>query len=464
MRCLTLADALAERGATCTFFANTDAAITVPSLRRCGHRLLAHEDIATTPSKAFEWLVVDDYRLERRAEASIRRVAERVMIIDDLANREHDCDLLLDCTPDRRPAEYSSLVDSDPQMLLGAAYALVRPEFFAHRHAALTRRRSAQKPSRIFVSFGLVDPRGVTSEAVRELARAFPDLEIDVVLGPQAGSIREVTTMARDNPKIHLHVDPMSMSALMAQADLALGAGGSSTFERATLALPTVALVLADNQRTLTLRAADRGALTAIEGATIRDALDAIGTLIGDASSRTEMAWAAARLCDGLGVQRAVHTMLPHLTTERAIVRLRPATWSDADRIFVWHNEPRARTYSSDRNPPQREVHETWLRGKLRDPYCIMNIIEVDGTPAGTLCFDRRLNGSFMTSILVSTAYHGRGVGVAAVRTGGAMLCGFGIWAFMDEKNVPSVRMFTNAGFVQVETGKYFLANGSPDQ
>src|SRR5262249_18815445 len=151
-RCLALADELAERGHGCVFAVSAETAATMPSLAASGHDIEALSAGTTAdlePSLlAASWpqgcalLVVHHYGRDARFESACCPWAERILVIDDLADRPHDCDLLLDSTLGRAPADYASLCPKTCRMLLGPAYALLRPEFAAARSESLARRRA----------------------------------------------------------------------------------------------------------------------------------------------------------------------------------------------------------------------------------------------------------------------------------------------------------------------------------
>jgi UDP-2,4-diacetamido-2,4,6-trideoxy-beta-L-altropyranose hydrolase len=397
----------------------------------------------------FDWLIVDDYALAAPQETPWRAVARNILAVDDLANRPHDCDLLLDSTPSRVPADYAGLVPPAARLRLGYSYAPLRSEFALRRPAALARRAATAKPQRLLVSFGLVDPDGITAEAVRAIAAALPELAMDVVLGPLSQSHAKIEALA--HAQVTLHVDPPSMAELMIASDIALGAGGSTAWERACLALPSVALILADNQRALALGLEKCGALCAIEktGDRWQQVIGALEQLCDDIAAWRTMSLKAALACDGLGAQRLAAELHPPLSKSGQAVRLRPATPLDTDRIFQWQTAPGARTYSSDPKPPSREGHENWMARKLADPGCIFNIIEEGGTPAGVLRMDLRQEGSYMISVLVADAARGCGVGLAALQAGTALMHGHTLWAKIDDRNAVSLRMFAKAGFTR---------------
>ena len=269
MRCLTLAEALRETGAGIRFVCrelegNLGGLIeargfevhALPGLEPTANPLAwtaAHwgEDAAQTASflKArADWLVVDHYGLEQRWEGEMRGCADRLMVIDDLADRVHDCDLLLDQNDLWNPARYDALTPAHCRKLLGPAYALLRDEFRKAREA--WPRTVKERVERVFVFFGGTDPTNETSKTLRALQRwrERKKPNIDVVIGGGNPHRAEVEGLVSAAPDALLHVQARNMAELMARADVSVGAGGSTTWERFCLGLPGLVVTTANNQ------------------------------------------------------------------------------------------------------------------------------------------------------------------------------------------------------------------------
>jgi UDP-2,4-diacetamido-2,4,6-trideoxy-beta-L-altropyranose hydrolase len=460
VRSISLANALAAQGASCAFFVDDQTVKSTPLLSRSGHALVPHSGHAAPIGHgAFDWTVVDDYGLSAADETVWRAVSRKILVLDDLANRRHDCDLVVDSTPSRRAEAYAALVPAGARLLLGPAYAPLRSEFALRRPEALARREATVRPSRLLVSFGLMDPGGITARAVLAISKALPDLAMDVVLGPMTPSFEALKALG--SPNITVHCDPPSMPDLMIAADLALGAGGSTAWERAALGLPSVVLILADNQRALAQDLAQRGALSALAQKEDWPAvIAALKTLTENREAWHAMSRRAALVCDGRGANRVALEMNPPLSRPGLPVRLRPATDGDTDRIFQWQSAPGAREFSSNPRSPAREEHEAWMARKLDEPRCVFNIITEDDVPAGVLRLDQRLDGSFMTSILVADDARNRGIAGAALKAGAQLMQGTDLWARIDPRNTASLRSFAKAGFLP-ENGVYRRAHTS---
>jgi UDP-2,4-diacetamido-2,4,6-trideoxy-beta-L-altropyranose hydrolase len=324
MRCLTLARALTERGAECAFVESRAAA---PVLRRFGWpeqtllAMIGAEDLGEVVGWGREFadrfeadlVVVDHYGAGATEETQLRGLHRRIAVIDDLANRRHACDLLLDPGFGRRRRDYASLVRENCVTLIGPGGALVRPEFAQARPRALSRRARHDPVRRVLVAFGLTDLGGITARAVSALTPRLGDVRLDVVLGPGAASYEALTALAADDRRIHLHTDNPDMVTLTADADAAVGAGGSSVWERACVGLPSLTLVLADNQAPMAQRLADAGVALAVDARTAdfeANLADEWDRLIDDRDLRWALCQRSSDLCDGRGAERVAEAVL----------------------------------------------------------------------------------------------------------------------------------------------------------
>jgi UDP-2,4-diacetamido-2,4,6-trideoxy-beta-L-altropyranose hydrolase len=315
MRSLTLAGALEAQGATCRFVippaAEAIFAAFAPEAERLAGASNAPGDLAAAVKPhAFDAIVFDHYGL---SEGDHRAMAQGkpALAIDDLADRVLAADLVLDSGPARRAEDYDGLIPEGARLLLGPQYAPVRPEFAALRDTALAWR--GEPVGRVLVSLGLTDVDGITGRVVERLRPKVSDVGIDIVLGAEAPSLASLTKIARRDTRIALHIDSLQMAQLTAEADFAIGAAGSSTWERCTLGLPTLMLVLAENQRAAAQTLAEREAALVVDaGAADFEALfdRALMRIATDANLRRQLATASAELCDGQGGPRVAEAFL----------------------------------------------------------------------------------------------------------------------------------------------------------
>ncbi len=330
MRCLTLADALRARGAQCSFLCRPHAGHLLDLVAQRGHKALTlsepHEDINAPVDLAhaawlgaswaddaeqtkralcgytMDWLVVDHYALDARWEQALRPLAKRIMAIDDLADRPHACDLLLDQNLGRKEADYSSLLSSHTQTMIGPRFALLRPEFAKWRALSLARRDPPQLQS-LLITMGGVDKDNITGQVLFGLHKApLPsDLKISVVMGQHAPWLEQVHAQAILMPwQTQVHVAVSNMAELMANSDLAIGAAGSTSWERCCLGLPTIQIVLAANQLAIAEALAHSGATKTATPCNLSAVLEEVD-LISSFGWLQDMSRAAAQITSGGG-------------------------------------------------------------------------------------------------------------------------------------------------------------------
>jgi len=341
VRCLTLAGALSQRGADVLFVCREHLGDSVAMIEEQGfevHRLHARESAGVasetpdhdhrlgtswevdaletaaaiaTAGAAPDWLVVDHYALDRRWESALRTSVRRIMAIDDVADRPHDCDLLLDQNVDNPLHQrYSRLLPEHATRLLGTAYALVRPEFAAHRAAALSRRDG--QLDRILVSMGGTDPENDTAKAVKGLAKVDSHrYTVDVVIGASNRHREELLALCERLPSATLHVQTIHMATLMSQADVAIAAGGSTTWERCVVGLPAVVAIQSQNQAAIVEAIHQVGAHQSLGWSSDLEP-DDYGRAIEALTHQTltRMSKVSASLCDGAGATRVAQYLM----------------------------------------------------------------------------------------------------------------------------------------------------------
>jgi UDP-2,4-diacetamido-2,4,6-trideoxy-beta-L-altropyranose hydrolase len=256
-------------------------------------------------SGSTDWLIVDHYALDNRWESAMREKCHHIMCVDDLADRTHDCDILLDQSLGRTADDYSHFVSSDTRLLLGPQYALLRCEFAQWRDISLARRQSP-KMHHILVTMGGVDYENVTGRVLAVLAQIrFETLrQITVVLGPHAPWHDTVSAFAA-GMKVRTTVlsNVENMAELMTSCDLAIGAGGSTTWERCSLGLPTIMVSLAENQKFISQEVSRSGGAILCDLANLECELENILYLVLQLDFLKELSIKASNITDGLGMQ-----------------------------------------------------------------------------------------------------------------------------------------------------------------
>jgi UDP-2,4-diacetamido-2,4,6-trideoxy-beta-L-altropyranose hydrolase len=329
MRCLTLANALRERGAHCRFICREEPGNLLDMIDRQGFETFAlpvanDQDIdwqadaeqtkVGAGDMAIDWLVVDHYALDARWESAMRPSCCRIMVIDDLADRLHDADLLLDQNLGRHSEHYAGLVPQTCRPLFGPEFALLRQEFSRWRPYSLARRLTP-RINRVLVSMGGVDNDNVTSRVLALLNECSLEQEctIKVMMGPRApwiGEVKGIASALRWNTEVI--VSPPDVAKILADADLAIGASGSSSWERCCLGLPTVSVVIADNQEYIGRQLANIGAIRLVHLESLDFDLKAsFDDLIESPSRLEQMSQMAASITNGTGVDSVVDAMSP---------------------------------------------------------------------------------------------------------------------------------------------------------
>jgi len=324
MRCLTLADELTQRGAQICFvsrylpeyLANLLAAkgyelarldstendadldeLTHAPWLGCSQAQDAKNSIKALSDRAWDWLIVDHYALDCRWESKLRQAVKKILVIDDIADRQHDCDVLLDQNfYADMSTRYAGKVPDHCRLLLGPRYALLREEFRHLREQVEPRKGSVQ---RILVFFGGVDADNYTGRAIQALTDiGVADMQVDVVIGAQH-PCREAIETACLHQHFTCYVQTNRMAELMAAADLSIGAGGTATWERCYMGLPSIILVLAENQNKAAKDLDAAGVLINLGDArliTNMELTSAIRGLIGDVELRSKLSAASLKL------------------------------------------------------------------------------------------------------------------------------------------------------------------------
>lgn len=260
-------------------------------------------------------LVVDHYRLDQAFERACRGFARRIAVIDDLANRAHDADLLLDQTFGRSEGDYLGLVPEGCTLLCGSRYALLRQDFAKLRESALAKRWARGAVQRILIAMGAADAADLTSLALTAATRVAERLDrplvVDVILGGGAPRLDAVRHRLSGVPAWAVHVDVPggALAELMASADIAIGAAGTTSWERCCLGLPSVVVVAADNQAKTAAELAAAGACTVVRADAAEDIAAAVVAVCRDQDARLAMSEAAAAVCDGAGPARVVEAV-----------------------------------------------------------------------------------------------------------------------------------------------------------
>jgi len=340
IRCLTLANILKRLGWQCKFICREHHGNLVDHIRSCGYDVgvlpIANNDLVIKKTgsekrsnyskwlgsdwridaeqtkiciggEVVDWLIVDHYAIDIRWESELRDVCHRLMVIDDLANRRHDCDILLDQNLGRIEFDYAQLTSENCLILLGPNYALLRSEFHQLRKCSL-KRRTIPKMEHLLISMGGVDKSNTTEHILETLksCKLPSELRITVVMGIHAPWLNRVQLCATKMPYLtEVKVNVTNMAKLMTISDLAIGAAGSASWERCCLGLPSLIKINADNQLHIA------NALQKMGAAKIFTEREGVGTLptvitklVDNTQALSDLSRISSKITDGYGTRR----------------------------------------------------------------------------------------------------------------------------------------------------------------
>ncbi len=359
------------------------------------------------------WAVVDDYALDARWHATAAAAGLRVAVIDDLADRPLDAELVIDTNEGAdAAARYAAVLRRPARLLAGCRYALLDRVYTGAPPAAL------QDPVRsLGVFMGGSDARGLSAAVVAAARRVFHG-PIEAVATSAHARLDGLWALAAADPALQLSLDLPHLAGFHARHGLQIGAGGSANWERCCLGVPTLAVPVAANQLAVLPALAERGAVALWNGDPLADPAGlaaAIAALLADAGRRAAMAAAGRRLVDGQGALRVALALLTnHLS-------LRSADGGDCERMLQWRNDPATRAVSADPREIDPQTHRDWFAASLAMPTRRLWIGQVGPRPVGVLRFDFDAAAA-RVSIFLDPALTGLGLGTPLLACGEARL------------------------------------------
>ncbi len=472
MRCLTLADALHTRAIAIRFISRHLPQYLQKILTEKGYECtlleglptdsfaedLAHSHwLETTQSadaeavvqvlsdKTWEWMIVDHYALDSRWESALRQTVRRILVIDDIADRPHDCDVLLDQNfYSDMEARYAGKVPAYCKLLLGPRYALLRDEFRQLRQQLKPRTVPVK---RILLFFGGVDTENYTAKALSALdGNRLGSIHVDVVIGLQNPFRAQIEALCAAR-EFTSHVQTSRMGELMAAADLAIGAGGSATWERCCLGLPTIAIATAENQIMQVRDAACEGLLYAPD--TDEDVTGSIHRHLFALIENTNLLRLLSRnaFCavDGKGVLRVIREM------RCSGIEIRISTLDDSENLFKWRNHNMIRAVSRNSHKIEWRDHQKWFAAVLSSSERALLIGTLHEVAVGVVRFDIQ-DSVADVSIYVVPDIHLSGIGYELLQSAEEWLKKFRpeidvIKAVVLGGNERSHHLFSGAGY-----------------
>lgn len=462
MRCLALAQTWIEMGGR-AIFAMTETNPTIDALLHATGASLARltatagclhdasETVAVAGREGARWIVADGYEFAAGYQDALRQRENRVLFIDDDGRyQRYEADLILNQNAHAAETLYADRA-AHTRLLLGPRYALLRRQFQSTTPPPRDFTRPARK---VLVTLGGADPENVTQNIIEAL-QAMPGDTLEalvVVGGSNIHGAKLEQAVAASPARINLVRDAKNMPELMAWADVAVSAAGSTTLELAYMGVPMLLLVIADNQTGVAERMQSLGAARNLGWAhavSVSAIAEAIRELMIDNDERSRLSRTALELVDGRGTRRVARAL------RQESVHLRPATPDDAQVLWRWANDPvvRASAFSQDQIP--WGDHVAWLEGKLQNPDCCLLMASDDaGRLAGQIRFDF-CGSEAEIDLSVAAEARGRGLASELIRTGVARMAGQRasaqtFRADVKVSNPRSLQAFLQAGFERV--------------
>lgn len=463
-RCLSLAHALRDAGAEVRILA-ARLDVDVPAIVQAagfecwqftpaGNVIGKDSSVATAQDDAHQsaellrdwmphWVIVDHYGIDAGWHGKIRQIlGTRIAVIDDLANRTLDADLLIDHNfSDNHKVKYAARLKRSMPILGGPRFALLGPSYVNAKPYQFN-----EQVRSIGIFMGGTDPMDASS-LVLEACRVHAGF---------SGLIEVATTSANPHfsalqaacgrwPDTDVLIDQEELSGFFARHDLQIGAGGGATWERCCIGAPTLALICADNQKVVVPALYRLGAVDTVMPLSAATVGNAVTTLLGDPERRAKLSAASKRLVDGLGARRVALMML------RDMLLVRPARMDDAHLMFEWRNHPATRQSARDDREISWADHEAWIKRTLDNPQRCLLIAEVGHCPVGVIRFDFK-GTQAEVSLYLDPALHGLGLGKRMLHAGEASA--MTAWPRLEvitaealEDNLGSQRLFLDAGY-----------------
>ena len=411
----------------------------------------------TSPST----IVIDHYGISREWEERIRshyiddgQQTPALIAIDDLANRKHAVDILVDATraTNSEKSRYSSLVPKDCRLMLGPYYALLDSIYCRLRPIVPHRQRLGN----ILVFFGGIDAANYTSVALRALKiEEMHNVSVDIILGKRARHLKEVQNLVQGNQQFSVHVGLASLAGLIVRADLAIGAAGTTSWERACLGLPTIICPVADNQAQTSKEICNAGAGILVNEKEKKELerriKEEVRNILHNQGSISSMSKRCAALGDGYGTHRLTSVILG----TRKEIFAREATLPDMYLYYQWANDKEVREQSFNKRGFSIESHINWFSKRVdSDLFIMLVFVDIEGLPVGQIRFER--SGSHVKQATIAFSidevHRGQGLGAKVLELGcDEMFKRWGLdneaYGEVLEDNIPSRKAFIKAGF-----------------
>ncbi len=447
----------------------------------CSYQADAQECLHALTGLNIHLLIIDHYSLDHQWQAILKdklnsdlnkQYSTKFMVIDDLANRKHHCDILLDQTLGRIPQDYKELTPHHCQLLLGNEFIMLRDEFEGSRMKAESIREKTSEIKNILITMGGTDPDNIAESVLNWLIKfqkLNSNIQITLVANKTSTFFDKLKLIACNHKWISIVSNPQSMANLMLKAEVAIGSSGATAWERCCLGLPCISIISADNQQFLSEKLSNAGAIISLgHFSTINytSFIKAITQILIEKDTYTNMVKNCFACCDGLGVNKVITAILDNISNDTSLIE---ANYDDCQVLFDWQSNIKIRKYFNNPKPVEWKKHCQWLSCTLDDADKYLYMIKLNNPfnetakPIGMLRLDLikhsqcKIDAKWEISIIIDPDYQGKKIAAKAISKIPYSFLERGIIAQVHNNNIASHKLFLRAGFKQISETVYCI-------
>ena len=412
-RCLSLLQAFESRNIFPTLYINGDenAKTFLPTGNFKILNWPSNPTLLVAEIKNSDVIIIDSYLAGKDFYENLSKHGKVSLFIDDTLRIDYPPAIVLNGTINAETFPYKNKNGTD--YLLGSKFIPLRKEFWN-----APSRKHNQILTSVLITFGGQDNKNLTPATLSSLAEAFPDLKKNVVIGSGFKNQSDIEKLADENTKLHFSPDASGMRELMLSSDVTISAAGQTLYELAATGSPTIAIAVADNQRSNILEWKKKGFIIdpifSSDVNFLRKTIEQLESL-KSISLRKKSGNAGRENVDGQGSLRAVQFVIEKLCSTNSFY-LRKAVESDSEKVFELSNDPTVREQSINKKMINWDEHQTWFNKKINEEdYIFLLAFDKKDNFIGQVRFHTEHN-SATVSISVLKEFRGKGLSKKILR------------------------------------------------
>jgi len=476
-RCLSLANYFSQIGYQCSFICKYHVSAPFSLIESAGYSLYklplekefeASDEYSEWLGSSEQWdaqsilnlnlpkanlLVVDHYGISAQWEAEVANLADKILVIDDLANRNHQCDYLVDTAIGRTLEEYEALVSENCECLIGPNFSILKQEFTYLRKHAEQKRIKQNKIEHVLVAMGGTDPKKLTLMALMAIEQLESYPKVTVILSSSCTWLDELKAhiSSRQLNWVTLKIDIQDMPQEILNADFAIGAFGVGAIERCYLGLTSLNCVVAENQTYQSQAMIEASLCLACQPDDLESSITSIfGRFKSDLISNLDALSHA-------GLSTFKENGIENISQVIHANQLHALTYVDVNQqhknlLYYWQTMPDTRKYFHNTQVPSYDDHTQWFDGLLKNQDRRMWILVYDWQPAGYIRLDTLSDHSEEVSIFVASQFRGNKIAFKALNWAKLHTKNANLKAQVHSDNQASKALFLSCGFVQEDS------------